>query len=733
MTQQNPPAVRGFVIERQDGQAQLPGSLHTNRKLSQWLSLQTPGRIEILTGKAELGQGILTALRLLAAEELDVDLAQINLISASTLRGPDEGVTSGSLSVQDSGGAIRHACAHLRGLAFQRAASQTGVPSDAITVHAGVLHAADGRVLGDYWQLLQNSDLDIEYDGQYLPKQPHLRRLLGKSDNARVDLQDTVFGRARFIHDLRWPDMRHGRVVRAPSLTAQLSGLPTELLGQIPADVELWSDGSFVAVVAQQEHLAHTWSERVASALTWQQPEQLPTQHNLPEFLRQADHQTTVPFQQGQADWAAQVDLPGQRFKASFFKPYLAHASIGPSCAVARWDGSHLEIWTHSQGIHNLRDDIVLALAKRLPDLSRKDITVHHIEGAGCYGHNGADDVAFDAVLMALKCPGVHVRVLWTREDELAHAPLGAAQSVQLQACVDPGGQITHWQHELWANGYSSRPGRARSSTLLAASQMAGGEPLPIAINPPLAAGGGADRNAVPGYALANVNVINHRLMVMPLRTSAMRGLGAFANVFAIESFMDEMAIATNQDPLAFRLRHIQDERAKDVLQTVVQRSKWWSSACEEGVGHGMAWARYKNTGAWCAVLARVEVGEQVRVLNLDLAVDVGMVVDLDGVINQTEGGALQSLSWTLKEQVNFDTQHVTSRDWVNYPILRFNEVPEVCVHVLDRPDKAPLGAGEAAQGPVAAALANAVSQALGLRLRQLPLTPDQLLMAIHA
>jgi CO/xanthine dehydrogenase Mo-binding subunit len=505
------------------------------------------------------------------------------------------------------------------------------------------------------------------------------------------------------------------------------------LLGQIPTDVQLWADGSFVAVVAQQEHLAHTWSERVAGALTWQLPEQLPTQHNLPDFLRQAEHQTTLPFQQGQADWAAQAELPGQRFEASFFKPYLAHASIGPSCAVARWNGTHLEIWTHSQGIHNLRDDIVLALAKRLPDLSRKDITVHHVEGAGCYGHNGADDVAFDAVLMALKNPGVHVRVLWTREDELAHAPLGAAQSVQLQACVDPSGQITHWQHELWANGYSSRPGRARSSTLLAASQMAGGEPLPIAINPPLSAGGGADRNAVPGYALANLNVINHRLMVMPLRTSAMRGLGAFANVFAIESFMDEIASATNQDPLAFRLRHMQDERAKDVLQTVVQRSKWWSTPSPEGVGHGMAWARYKNTGAWCAVLARVEVGEQVRVLNLDLAVDVGMVVDLDGVINQTEGGALQSLSWTLKEQVNFDTQHVTSRDWTSYPILRFNEVPEVCVHVLDRPDKAPLGAGEAAQGPVAAALANAVSHALGLRLRQLPLTPDQLLVAIHA
>jgi len=733
LTDRNPPQVRGFVIDRQNGQAQLPGSLHTNRKLSQWMGLSTPGRIEVWTGKAELGQGILTALRIVVAEELDVDMAQIQLLSASTMRGPDEGVTSGSLSVQDSGGALRHACAHVRGLALQRAASQTGVPSQAITVRAGVLHGADGRVLGDYWQLLQDSDLDTEYDLQFLPKQPHERRLLGKSDNPRVDLHDKVFGRARFIHDLRWPDMRHGRVVRAPSLQAQLGHWPDEWLAQLPSDVQCWADGRFVGVVAPQEHEAQIWAERLAGVLAWQVPRDLPDSNDLPGFLRRAKHQTTVSFEQGQADWAVQHDRPGTQFEAAYFKPYLAHASIGPSCAVARWDGRHLEIWTHSQGIHNLRDDMVLALRQRLPDLVRESITVHHVEGAGCYGHNGADDVAFDAVLMALHCPGVPVRVLWSRADELGHAPLGTAQSVQLQACVDATGQITHWQHELWANGFSSRPGRASTSTLLAASQMAGGEPLPLAINPPLSAGGGADRNAVPGYGFPHVKVINHRLMEMPLRTSAMRGLGAFANVFAIESFMDEMATLTQQDPLAFRLRHLQDDRAKAVLEAVVQGSDWWSTPCEEGFGHGMAWARYKNTGAWCAVLARVQVLEQVRVLNLDLAVDVGMVVDLDGVVNQIEGGALQSLSWTLKEQVGFDAQSVTTCDWVSYPVLRFNEVPEVRVHVLDRPEAAPLGAGEAAQGPVAAALANAVSQALGLRLRHLPLSPDRLLQAIHA
>lgn len=735
------PAVRGFVIDRSQGGPQRPGSLHTNPRLSQWLSLQRPGVVQVLTGKAELGQGILSALRLLAAEELDVALSRVQIHSATTAQGPDEGVTSGSLSIQDSGGAIRHVCAEVRGLALARAAECSGQPLQTLTVQDGQVLAADGRVLGDYWQLIEPEDLDVEYQGQHAPKPAAARRLLGQRTAPRIDLQDKVFGQPRFIHDLRLPGLRHGRVVRAPAMQVQRQGWPEAWLAQVPDGVQCWADGNFVAVVATQEHQAQAWAERLATVLQWQLPEPLPAQQSLPQFLRSAACQTTVAFEQGATDWVApsaeaSEGLPAgtRHFVADFFKPYLAHGSIGPSCAVARWDGQQLEVWTHSQGIHNLRDDIVLALADRLPALRREDITIHHVEGAGCYGHNGADDVAFDAVLMALHCPGVPVRVLWSREDELSHAPLGAAQSVQLHAQVDVSGQITHWQHALWANGYSSRPGRARTSTLLAASQMHGGQPLPLAINPPLSAGGGADRNAVPGYALPHVRVLNHRLMVMPLRTSAMRALGAYANVFAIESFMDELAEATGQNPLDFRRRHLQDERALAVLDAVVQRSAWWATPPDHdaGIGHGLAWARYKNSGAWCAVLARVQVGEQVRVLNLDLAVDVGMVVDLDGVLNQIEGGALQSMSWALKEEVTFDAAGVTSRDWSSYPVLRFSEVPELCVHVLDRPESPPLGAGEAAQGPVAAALANAVSQALGLRIRSLPLSPDRLLQAVH-
>jgi CO/xanthine dehydrogenase Mo-binding subunit len=764
------PSLRGFALDRSDGRAPLPGSLHTNRRLSLWLSLAEPGVVQVFTGKAELGQGILTALQLIVAEELDVELSGVRIHSASTARGPDEGVTSGSLSVQDSGGALRHACAQLRAMALQRAAEQAGVAVEGLELIDGNVRTPQGNRVGSYWTLLRDADLEVEYGGAAKPKPASARRLLGQAQPLRLDLADKVFGRPRFIHDLRWPGMLHGRVLRPPMLGSGLgAGVDgaaadaiTKSLAEAPQGTRAWADGRFIAVVAPRERDAEAAAVRLAGRLMWHAGAPVPPAFELPVFLQSAPCQSTTPFERGEP-MSSSGAAAGALHRAVYFKPYLAHASIGPSCAIALWDGQRLELWTHSQGIHNLRDDIVLALAREVQPVAKADITIHHVEGSGCYGHNGADDVAFDAVLMALRCAGQPVRVLWSRADELTHSPFAAAHLVQLQARMDETGRLTHWQHELWANGYSSRPGRATTPTLLAASERLEATALPLPINPPLAAGGGADRNAVPGYALPNVKVVMNRLMVMPLRTSAMRALGGYANVFAIESFMDELAHARGEDPLAFRKRHLEDPRALAVLDAVVARSLWWRQRTDqatslgagpsatgtatppqlaaepqpEGIGQGLAWARYKTTGAWCAVLARVDMsgeqGEGVRVLNLDIAVDVGTVIDLDGVINQIEGGAIQSTSWTIKEQVRFDGERITSDDWTTYPILRFSEVPEVRVHVIDRPDEPPLGAGEAAQGPVAAALANAVFDALGVRVRELPLSPENLLRAVHA
>ena len=616
-------------------------------------------------------------------------------------------------------------------MALLRAAALAGQPAHTITVREGRFRSAQGQDLGDYSTLLRGINLDIECAGTARPKAAAERRLLGQASTPRLDLADKVFGQARFIHDLRLPGMLHGRVLRAATLEATLHRLPDAAVTTLAEGVRWWADGRFIAVVAGSERDADAAAARLAGLVEWRACAPLPDMHDLGSFLTSAPHQTTVTVERGDADWPAD----GLHHEAVYLKPYLAHASVGPSCALAQWDGRQLQVWTHSQGIHNLRDDIVKALAKEAVPVAKADILIHHVEGSGCYGHNGADDVAFDAVLMALRCPGQPVRVLWSRADELTHSPLGSAHRAMLKARCDATGQITHWHHELWANGYSSRPGRGLTPALLAASERADATPLPLPINPPLAAGGGAERNAVPAYTLPHLKVISHRLTVMPLRTSAIRALGAYANVFAIESFMDELAHQSGQDALTFRRRHLDDPRALAVLNTVVERSSWWHRRAEEpeGIGHGLAWARYKNTGAWCAVIARVRVDEEVRVLNLDLAVDVGMVVDLDGVINQIEGGAIQSASWSLKERVTFNREAITSDEWLSYPVMRFSEVPELTVHVIDRPDEPSLGAGEAAQGPVAAALANAVHDALGVRVRELPLSADTLLRAVHA
>jgi CO/xanthine dehydrogenase Mo-binding subunit len=295
---------------------------------------------------------------------------------------------------------------------------------------------------------------------------------------------------------------------------------------------------------------------------------------------------------------------------------------------------------------------------------------------------------------------------------------------------VDESGRITRWQHEVWSNGHSSRPGRAPTSVLLAASHLQGAAEALLAINMPLAAGGGAERNSIPIYNFEQWQAVNHRLLAMPLRTSALRSLGAHCNVFAAESFMDEMALALKVDPLEFRLRHLDDARARAVLERAAQMARWAGRRQAAGRGWGLAVSRYKNTGAWCAVVADVEVEREVRVKKLWIAVDVGLVLNPDGVRNQIEGGAIQTVSWVLKEAVQFDRTRILSNSWETYPILRFSEVPLIEIDLMDRPQEKSLGAGEATQGPVAAALANAVTDALGLRLRHMPLSTEALTQA---
>ncbi len=717
------PLARGFA----------GGSLERNPLLSQWLNLSEEGTIELRVGKVEFGQGIGTALVQIAAEELDVHPERIRLAAISTAASPDEGVTSGSLSVQHSGDAVRRACATLRALAVGRFCESRGVAADSVQVHDGQLQAGPGTATASYWDrhLEVQALLDTPVSATVAPKARSDYRTVGRS-LPRRDLLPKVFGQPVFIQDLMPSGVLHGRMVRRAHREARLLDVDLSSLQRRFPAVQVVRDGSFLGVLAEREEDAQAAAALLDAGSHWSLPASLPDSTRLAAFLRQAASRRERIVHTDEA--TPDTPAPRWQLRASYLRPFIAHASIGPSCALARWDDQGLEVWSHSQGIHNLKADIQVYLRRDHPDRDAERVVVHHVEGAGCYGHNPADDVAFDAVLLAREARGRTVRLLWSRADELGCGPFGPAHLVTLGADLDRNGRVTRWHHELWANGYTARPGRAEPGQLsfLGASQLDRPFVAPVSLDPPASAGGGSDRNAVPLYAFARQEVVVNRLLDMPIRTSAIRALGAHGNVWAIESFMDELAHASGQDPLAFRLAHLTDPRARAVIARAVNDAPWWSDRAgdAEGTGRGLAMARYKNTGAWCAVAVRVVAERSVRVLDVSIAADLGLVINPDGAANQLEGGALQSCSWTLHEAVAFSRDRITSCSWADYPILSFSQTPSVTVSLIEQPDEPPLGAGEAAQGPTAAAIGNAVFDALGIRIRQLPITPASILTA---
>ena len=691
----------------------LPKDVAANPLVARWVTVGDDGIVRLRVGKVELGQGILTALAQIAAEELELPLDRVRMLPARS-DGPDEGLTAGSLSIVESGPAVRLICAQVRAVFAAELARRAEVAPADVAVVDGRFTAGD-LALG-YGDLARAVDLDVPADPATPLRDPRDHRLVG-TDAHRLDLPDKVAGLPRFIADLRLPGQLFGRVVRPPSPQARLSRV-----GGTPDGVQVVRDGSFLGVVGPDEATVATAAERLRRGCTWEDdPEELPDEADLAGFLRGAPAETTVVLDDG-------VPAPGRGrvLGATYSRPFLAHASIAPSCGVARWgtDGT-VQVWSSSQGVHRLSRAIAAALG-----LAAEAVSVEHAENAGCYGHNGADDAAFDAVLLARAVPGRPVQVLWSRQDELTWAPFGSAMVAEVRAELDDDGAISSWTYDVWSQGHTARPGYAGVPGLLAGAHLADPLPRPPAADPPPSAGGGSTRNAVPIYAIGRRCIRGHRVLVNPVRSSALRSLGAHLNVFAIESFLDELALVAGRDPLDFRLAHLDDERARAVLTTACDAAGW-GRPLPEGSGRGLAVARYKGRGAYCAVVAEVEAETAVRVRRLTVAADVGRAVNPDGVRMQFEGGALQAMSWTLKERVRFDRRRITSEDWESYPVLRFSEVPDLEVHVLDRPDEPSLGAGEAAQGPTAAALANAVADAVGVRVRDLPLTTEAVLAAI--
>jgi len=700
--------------------AKLPVSLSVNPKLSSWVKFDSDGEVTVSPGKVEIGQGIVTALAQIAADELDVDFSRVRMVPATTAGSPNEGATTGSLSIQQSGRALRQACAEIRQIFVAAAADRLGVDTGALDVADGTI-SGPGNVRTSYWELAGEVSLDRDATMAAAPK-PIARRALAGHSIERIDIPDKVFAHPRFIHDIALPGMLHGRVMRPERARARLLDLRDDAARRISGLIAIVRDGSFAGVVCETEHAAEAALAALRKGAKWSADDTLPDENDLAAFLKAQPVESSVIDTRK----AASPAQTAQTLRRQYTRPYIAHASIAPSCAMAQWSGDRVHVWTHSQGVYLLRVDLALVL--KLPP---ENITVEHVEGAGCYGHNAADDVALDAVLLAKAAGGRPVRLQWSRADEMTHGPFGAAMAIEIEADLDAANEIVGWRHSIWSNGHAARPGRAAKPALLAGYELAEPFPWMISANPPQANGGGADRNAIPLYDFPSWTIECHRLLTMPIRVSALRTLGAQGNAFAIESLIDEIAQLRGEDPVAFRLRHLSDERAKDVIRAAARRANW-KPAAKAGTGYGMGFSRYKNTGSYCAAVAEVEGDEDIRVRKLWLAVDVGEAINPDGVINQVEGGAIQATSWVLKERVRFDRAGITSNNWADYPILRFSEVPQVEVEVIQRSDIDPVGAGEAAHGPVTAAIANAVFDCLSIRVRSLPITRDSLIAAME-
>jgi CO/xanthine dehydrogenase Mo-binding subunit len=702
---------------------ELPGDLADTPRLSAWIKINADGTVTLMIGKVELGQGAVTAISQVCADELDIDIGRLKTISGDTALVPNEGVTAGSQSMPNCASAVQQAAAEVRHILLEMAAEKMDEPVATLAVEDGRIRGAHGAVA--YWDLVAGLELDRDATGLIKPKAFADHNYIGRSV-PRLDIPAIATGKPLYVQEQHPEGMVHGAVVRPPTYKAKLRDVDTSKVEKMPGVLKVVRNGSFLAIIAKRQDQAYDASSALAKDAKWDVEKALPGQEGIFDWLLKAPatdkeiHNTFAPAS----------PAPAKVFEATFQRPYQMHASIGPSAAIATLDDDgNLTIQTHSQSVFDTGKAIALMLG-----LTPDKVRCQHVPGSGCYGHNLADDAAADAALLAMEMPGRPVRLQYTRPQEHKWEPYGSAMVVKTKVGVDDTGDVLSWQLDLWSTPHGTRP-NGDPGNLLSARYLDKPFAMPTPDNggPPNYA---ADRNAIALYDFPAQRVVTHFVSELPLRVSSTRSLGAYANVFAIESTMDDLAHAAGVDPVDYRLRYLKDERARAVLMAAAQRFGWGQWNNPPGRGRGIGFARYKNFAAMTAVAIEVEVNQKngrIRLIRAVAANDSGEIISPDGIANQIEGGVTQSLSWTLKEEVRFDETAVLSEDWksYSYPILTFEEVPPIDVVLIDQPGAPFLGTGEAAQGPTAAALGNALFDATGVRFRRIPFTPEHILAGL--
>ncbi len=677
-----------------------------------FLEIAPDGSVTVYCGKVELGTGIATAMAQIVAGELDLPLDCVRAVMGDTGRTPDQGTTAGSKSVQVGGVTIRQAAATARRALLERAAERLDIAPDDLEMENGRILPVDrsgpGIALGD----LAGEPLAIPIDPDIAP-----HPAAGSESAARVDLLAKVTGDRAFVHDHVVPGMLHGRIVRPWVRTmagaGRIADVDVETVSAMPGVVAVVREEDFLGVVAEREEEAVRAADALRDAVTWKKDAPLPSLAAHRNAMQGEVAEVHTLDDSGGVD-AAFANATTTMW-AKYVFPYVAHASLGPSCAVADVREDRATVWSATQGPYALRSSLAALLG-----MPAETVRVIHREGAGCYGHNGADDVAADAALLS-RAVGRPVRVQWSRRDEFAWEPKSPAMSVEMVAGLDADGEIVAWSHDTWTPTHVTRPG-GQPDKLLAGQE--------IGFAPSVVRFGGGDRNAPLTYAIPEKRTTVHWVGSAPLRPSALRSLGGTHNTAANEWFLDEVANQTGVDPLALRLKLLDDPRAVAVVEAAAERAGWGTPVPEvdgQLTGRGIAFVQYELDHAYVATVAEVAVDPasgKVRVTRVVVAHDCGRIVNPDGVRAQVEGNVIQGVSRALKEAVTWDKRKVTSLTWAEYPILTFPEAPEIEVVLIDRPEESSMGAGEPAICTVPAAIGNAIFDATGARLRKLPFEP---------
>ena len=701
-------------------------SIKLYRKISNWFNFDKNNVLQVYSGKIDIGQHISSTLALISSKITGINYDQVEIIKLNTDISPNEGKTASSLSVPDSGSAIKAASFTLRKSFLKYSLQTLKVDVDEIIFDNGIIKDINSNRSVSYWDFANTK----EFNELIIPEEFDENEIkeFNYKNNQKIEtktIHDIVSGKYSYVHDLKFPKMLHARIIRPPNYYSKFVKIINEIEDKlIELDIKLIVKGSFLAILSPDEFLVVKYLEIIKQNIVWEELRDL-SNNNIYKSLKENDRDTLLVKSGGQAFYEAIPIIKDFKDKScttltsEYKKGYLMHGPIGPSAACSIFSNNKFTIYSHSQALYDLK----LSCSEYF-GVDPENVTLKFIPGSGCYGHNGADDVAFEAGLLSKEFPDTHVLLKWTRQDEHCWEPYGSASLNKLTGVINDKGKIIYWSNEVFSDTYMTRPSNTELDNFIS-YKLVNNHFVKRKSTPKTNAHMGIHRNLDPLYDFGETRLVKNLVHDLPLRTSALRTLGAFSNVVALECFINEIAKTKNIDPFEIRINHLSDERAIGVIKNL--RDQMTKEIQKEGLHRGIGFSRYKNSAAFCAVGVELKVNDdlEIKLINAWISVDAGEVAYEDGIKAQVEGGFIQAASWSLYEEVKFDTKEIISIDWDTYKIIGFDNIPNIKTDVLDKEGLPYLGVGEVVAGPTGAAISNAISDALGQTIKTMPFTKE--------